>query len=470
MNNGTIHSESLKTTTLELAAMDRATVLHPFTPVRAFEANETDGPRIVESGQGIRITDANGITSIDGFAGLYCVNIGYGRSEVADAIAHQAKKLAYYHSYAGHTTRELARLSDRLVRMSPGMVKVFYGLSGSDANETQAKLVWHYHNLIGQPKKKKIIARERGYHGCSVMSGSMTGMAFYHDYMDLPVSLILHTGVPHYYWGAVPGESESEFSARRAQELEQMILKEGPETVGAFIAEPVLGTGGIIPPPSAYWDEIQKVLKRYEVLLIADEVVTAFGRIGADFGSTVYDIQPDLITVAKGLTSAYAPLSAVLVGDKVASALSTHSDEVGAFSHGYTYSGHPISVAAANANLDVLEHDGIVEHVRNLGSSLRDTLADAVADLPIIGEVRGVGMLAAIEFVADPKHKVRFDAAHKVGASISAACLKNGLIARAMPHGDILGFAPPLVTTQEDIDEIAGIVSRSASQVCDELS
>ncbi|MDH3536113.1 MAG: aminotransferase [Gammaproteobacteria bacterium] len=454
-----------------LSQMDRAATLHPFTPMRAFEADETGGPRIVESGQGIRITDADGRTSIDGFAGLYCVNIGYGRTEVADAIAEQARRLAYYHCYAGHTTRALARLSQRLVDLAPGnMRKVFYGLSGSDANETQAKLVWHYHNLIGKTDKKKIIARERGYHGCSVISGSMTGMNFYHAHMDLPVGGILHTGVPHFYWGAEAGESEIEFSKRRAAELEQMILDEGPDTVGAFIAEPVLGTGGIIPPPAGYWDEIQRVLKRYDVLLIADEVVTAFGRIGAWFGASVYGIEPDLITVAKGITSAYAPLSAVLIGARVADALSAHSDEVGAFSHGYTYSGHPICVAAANANLDVLEHDGIVEHVAGLGDALRDTLAAAVADSPIVGEVRGTGMLAAIEFVADPGNKLRFDAGHKVGARMSAACLKNGLIARAMPHGDILGFAPPLITTQDDMQEIAAIVYKSVVQVTDELS
>lgn len=453
-----------------LARMDRETVLHPFTPVRAYEQGETGGPRIVETGQGIRITDAKGVTSIDGFAGLYCVNIGYGRQEVAEAIAEQAKKLAYYHSYAGHTTRELARLSHRLISMAPGaMTKVFYGLSGSDANETQAKLVWHYHNLIGQPKKKKIIAHERGYHGCSVISGSMTGMSFYHDHMDLPVGGILHTGVPHYYWGAEPGESEIDFSKRRATELEALILKQDPTTVGAFIGEPVLGTGGIIPPPTGYWDEIQRVLQKYNVLLIADEVVTAFGRIGADFGSDVYDIKPDLITVAKGLTSAYAPLSAVIVGNKVADALSTHSDEVGPFSHGYTYSGHPISVAAANANLDVLEKERIVEYVASLGTALRDALADAVNGFPIVGEVRGTGMLAAIEFVADPKNKIRFDPTRKVGAKISGACLNNGLIARPMPHGDILGFAPPLITTRDDMAEIAGIVRKSVSQVCEEL-
>ena len=461
---------ALALSTEELSRMDRATNLHPFTPLRAFEADEIGGPRIVERGEGIRITDAEGKTSIDGFAGLYCVNIGYGRSEVADAISRQAHELAYYHCYAGHTTRELARLSQRLVELAPaGMRKVFYGLSGSDANETQAKLVWHYHNLVDKPDKKKIIARDRGYHGCSVVSGSMTGMNFYHAHMDLPVKSILHTGVPHHYWGAEPGESELAFSHRRASELEQMILAEGADTVGAFIGEPVLGTGGIIPPPEGYWDAIQAVLRKYDVLLIADEVVTAFGRIGAWFGSIRYGMQPDLITVAKGLTSAYAPLSAVLIGERVAGALSAHSDEIGAFSHGYTYSGHPICVAAANANLDVLLKEGIVDHVAGLGDALRDTLADVVADLPVIGEVRGTGMLAAIEFVADPARKVRFDPSLKVGARISAACLANGLIARAMPHGDILGFAPPLITTQEDMLEIAAIVRKSVAGVCDEL-
>lgn len=463
-----VGAENLDTETL--SRMDRDTVLHPFTPVRAFEQNEMGGPRIVETGRGIRITDAAGKTSIDGFAGLYCVNIGYGRTEVADAIARQARELAYYHSYAGHTTRELARLSQRLVDMAPNnMVKVFYGLSGSDANETQAKLVWHYHNLIGKSQKKKIIARERGYHGCSVVSGSMTGMSFYHAHMDLPVGNILHTGVPHYYWGANPGETEEDFSCRRADELEKLILDEGPDTVAAFIAEPVLGTGGIIPPPARYWDEIQRVLKEYDVLLIADEVVTAFGRIGADFGSSVYDIEPDLITVAKGITSAYAPLSAVLVGEKVAAALSEHSDEVGPFSHGYTYSGHPISVAAANANLDVIENDGIIDHVREIGTGLQDALADAVQAFPIIAEVRGVGMLAAIEFVADPETRTRFDPGLKVGAKMSATCLENGLIARAMPHGDILGFAPPLVTTRTEIAEIASIVHDSVGHVFQSL-
>ncbi|WP_216675249.1 aspartate aminotransferase family protein [Paraburkholderia elongata] len=455
----------------KISEMDRNSVLHPFTQLHDFAAGKAGDPTIVEGGKGIRIRDAEGREYIDGFAGLYCVNVGYGRDEVAEAIARQAYKLAYYHTYAAHTTEELAKLSDRLVKMAPGkMSKVFYGLSGSDANETQAKLVWYYNNLRGLPKKKKIIARERGYHGCSVVSGSMTGMSFYHDYMDLPVSGILHTGVPHYYWGANPSETELEFSARRARELEELILREGPETVGAFIAEPVLGTGGITPPPEGYWAAIQPVLAKYDVLLIADEVITGFGRTGAMFGSQKYGIEPDLITVAKGLTSAYAPLSACIVGEKVYEVLDAGAQKVGAFSHGYTYSGHPIGVAAANAVLDIVEREDLPGNAANVGEYFQTALEDAFSDSPIVGEVRGVGLMAAVEFVADPATKQRFDAQLKVGARVSKAARDRGLIARAMPHGDILGFAPPLTITKAEIDDIVGIARQAVSQVENELA
>ncbi|AVZ17508.1 aspartate aminotransferase family protein [Pseudomonas aeruginosa] len=453
-----------------IAAQDRGAVLHPFTHLKDFASGKLGDPTIVETGKGICITDATGREYIDGFAGLYCMNVGYGRTEVAEAISRQAHKLAYYHSYAAHTTEELARLSDRLVRMAPGkMSKVFYGLSGSDANETQAKIVWYYNNLRGLPKKKKIIARDRGYHGCSVVSGSMTGMSFYHDYMDLPVSGILRTGVPHYYWGAEPGETEEQFSARRAQELEELILREGPDTIGAFIAEPVLGTGGITPPPAGYWAAIQPVLKKYDILLIADEVITGFGRTGAMFGCEKYGIEPDLITVAKGLTSAYAPLSASIVGEKVYQVMEEGADRVGAFSHGYTYSGHPIGVAAANAVLDIVEQEDIPGHVSRVGAYFQKSMQETFAGLPIVGEVRGVGMMAAIEFVADPATKKRFDPALKIGARVSKAARDRSLIARAMPHGDILGFAPPLVTSEKEVDRIVDIAYKAVLSVMDEL-
>jgi L-2,4-diaminobutyrate transaminase len=453
------------------AAQDRNSVLHPFTNLKDFASGKMGDPTIIETGKGIRITDSTGREYIDGFAGLYCMNIGYGRTEVADAISRQAHKLAYYHSYAAHTTDELAKLSDRLVKMSPGkMSKVFYGTSGSDANETQAKLVWYYNNLRGLPKKKKIITRDRGYHGCSVIAGSMTGMNFYHDHMDLPVSGILRTGVPHHYWDTQAGESELQFSARRAQELEELILHEDPDTIGAFIAEPVLGTGGITPPPEGYWAAIQPILKKYDILLIADEVITGFGRTGAMFGCDKYDMEPDLITVAKGLTSAYMPLSAAIVGEKVYKVMEEGADRVGAFSHGFTYSGHPICVAAANSVLDIVEREDIPGNAGRVGEYLQTSLKEVFGHLPIVGEVRGVGLMAAIEFVADPATKKRFDPALKVGARISKAARDLNLIARAMPHGEILGFAPPLVATRQDVDQMVDIAHRSVQKVIDELA
>lgn len=454
-----------------IARIDRASTLHPFTQLKDFATGKLGDPTVVETGKGIRITDATGRTLIDAFAGLYCVNVGYGRTEVADAIARQAHKLAYFHSYAAHTTEELAILSDRLVRMAPGrMSKVFYGTSGSDANETQAKLVWYYNNLRGQPKKKKIISRERGYHGCSVVSGSMTGLSYYHDHMDLPFPGILRTGVPHYYWGAEPGETERDFSARRAAELEALIVKEGPETVAAFIAEPVLGTGGLTPPPEGYWPAIQAVLAKYDVLLIADEVICGFGRVGTPFGSHLYGMEPDLVTVAKGLTSAYFPLSGAIVGEKVYRVMEDGADRVGSFSHGYTYSGHPIGAAAANAVLDIVEKEDLAGKARDTGAYFLTRLKSVFAQMPIVGEVRGVGMMAALEFVADREKKIRFDGALKVGGRVATAARNRGLIARAMPHGDILGFAPPLVATRADIDEIVDIAEKAVREVMDELA
>ncbi len=454
-----------------IAQLDRASVLHPFTQLKDFATGKLGDPTIVEAASGIRITDVHGKTLIDGFAGLYCVNIGYGRTEVAEAISRQAHRLAYYHTYAAHTTDELAILSDRLVKMAPGrMSKVFYGMSGSDANETQAKLVWYYNNLRGLPKKKKIVSRQRGYHGCSVVSGSMTGMSFYHDHMDLPLPGIIHTGVPHHYWGAEAGETETAFSRRRAEELDRLIESEGPDTVGAFIAEPVLGTGGIIPPPAGYWPAIQAVLAKHDVLLIADEVICGFGRVGAAFGSHVYGMEPDLVTVAKGLTSAYFPLSAAIVGEKVYRVMEENADRIGAFSHGYTYSGHPIGAAAANAVLDIVAREDLAGKARDTGAYMQQRMRAVFAQLPFVGEVRGVGMLAAIEFVADRATKARFDAGLKIGARVSKAARDRGLIARAMPHGDILGFAPPLITTRAEVDEIIDLAEKAVRQVMDEVA
>jgi len=455
---------------ISLEAMDRETVLHPFTNLKQFASGEAP-ERIVTGGAGVHIRDSNGNELIDAFAGLYCVNVGYGRDEIAEAIYEQAKKLAYYHAYAGQSNEPVIKLSRRILDMAPeGMSKVYYGLSGSDANETQAKIVWYYNNVLGRPAKKKIIARHRGYHGGSVVSGSMTGLPVFHQAFDLPVSPILHTTTPHHYWNAEPGMSEEDFSRKCAQDLEDQILAEGPETVAAFIGEPVLGTGGLIPPPAGYWDEIQKVLAKYDVLLIADEVVCGFGRIGTPFGSHMYAIKPDLITVAKGLTSAYQPLSGAIVGEKVWKVLEQGSDRFGPFAHGYTYSAHPTGAAAGLANLDIILRERLTENAAETGAYLQARMAETFGADPIVGEVRGVGLLNALEFVADREKKVPFDASLKVGPRLAAAALDQGLVTRAMPHGDILGFAPPLCITRAEVDAVVEKTKAAVDRVRDDLA
>lgn len=451
---------------------DRKHVLHPFVHLKDYDAGKLGAPRIVTGGKGIWIKDQNGNEIIDGFSGLYCVNIGYGREDVAEAIYEQAKKLAYCHVYTPQSNEPLIKLSERITRMAPGaggMERVFYGMSGSDANETQIKLVWYYHNVKGNHDKKKIISRKRGYHGSTVMSGSLTGIPVYHTLFDQPFGPVRHAEAPHYYWGAKDGESELEFSKRRAQELEEMILAEGPDTIGGFIGEPVLGTGGLVPPPEGYWQEIQAVLHKYDILLISDEVVTGFGRTGEMFGSSKYGIEPDLITVAKGLTSAYVPLSGAIVSKKVSDVLKEGSDIGGMFSHGYTYTGHALGAAAANAVLDVVEGENLVGNARDTGGYFQQKLRDTFADHPMVGEVRGVGLMAAVEFVEDKGSKTPFDLDLKVGPRISQAALENGVIVRPMPNQTALGFAPPLTVTREEVDDIIDRVKRAVDDVTDEL-
>ncbi len=453
----------------ELSALDRAHTMHPSTHLAQFARGEAPN-RIMVGGQGIYVEDSTGKRSLDGFAGLYCVNIGYGRQEVAEAIAEQAKQLAYYHAYVGHSHEPLICLSERIVRQAGmGMQRVYYGLSGSDANETNIKLVWYYNNVLGRPQKKKIIARQRGYHGSGLMTGSLTGLPIFHNAFDLPLDRVLHTTCPHYYWNAHDGETEEEFSQRCADDLERLILQEGADTIAAFIAEPVLGTGGIIPPPQGYWAAIQPVLQKYEVLLIADEVVTAFGRTGQYFGSHTYQIQPDLITIAKGLTSAYLPLSGVIVGEKVWKVLEQGTDQIGALGHGWTYSAHPVCVAAAHANLDIVEREDLTGNAREVGAYLQAQLREQFADHSLVGEVRGVGLLAALEFVADKHRKQRFAPTQAIGAKVSAACLQEGLIARAMPHGDILGLAPPLIISRDEVDLMVGMIKTAVDKVYSSL-
>ncbi|WP_168011825.1 aminotransferase [Halomonas salinarum] len=451
---------------------DRKVTFHASTHLRDFAHGDAPG-RVITGGQGINIVDMDGREFIDGFAGLYCVNIGYGRTEVADAIYEQALKMSYYHTYVGHSNEVQVALSEKILELAgPGMSKVYYGMSGSDANETQLKLVRYYNNVLGRPQKKKVISRMRGYHGSGIASGSLTGLKAFHDHFDLPIDTIRHTEAPYYYHRAAEqeGMTEQEFSAYCATRLEEMILDEGPDTVAAFIGEPVLGTGGIVPPPEGYWAAIQAVLDKYDVLLIADEVVCGFGRIGSNFGSHHYDIKPDLITVAKGLTSAYQPLSGVIVGDRVWRVLEQGAGEYGPIGHGWTYSGHALGCAAGLANLAIIEREGLTANAAETGAYLQQQMQATFGDHPIVGQARGVGMLASLEFSADPARRVHFDPGLKVGPRIAAAALEENLIARAMPQGDILGFAPPLIASREQVDEIIARTKRAVDKVTDELT
>ncbi|MEO3386768.1 aspartate aminotransferase family protein [Mesorhizobium sp. CAU 1741] len=438
----------------ELNAWDRDHFFHPSTHMGAHARGETP-TRVMAGGDGVWITDTSGKKSLDAFAGLYCVNVGYGRTEIADAIAAQARELAYYHAYVGHGTEASITLAKMIIDRAPqGMSRVYFGLSGSDANETNIKLIWYYNNILGRPEKKKIISRWRGYHGSGVMTGSLTGLELFHNAFDLPRAPILHTEAPYYFRREDRSMSEAQFSQHCADKLEEMILAEGPDTVAAFIGEPILGTGGIVPPPAGYWEKIQAVLKKYDVLLVADEVVTGFGRLGTMFGSDHYGMKPDLITIAKGLTSAYAPLSGVIVGDKVWNVLVQGSDTLGAIGHGWTYSAHPICAAAGVANLELIDKMDLVSNAGETGAYFRKALADAVAGHKHVGDVRGDGLMAAVEFVEDKDDRTFFDASRKIGPQVSAALLERGVIGRAMPQGDILGFAPPLCMTREEADVV----------------
>lgn len=448
--------------------LDRRTLLHPLTNVHDYAAGPVPSQRVVARGDGVRITDSHGKSVIDGFSGLYCVNVGYGREAIAQAMAEQSRELSFYHVFAGATHGPAIALGARLLEMAgPRMKRVFFGLSGSDANETQVKLVWYFNNVRGKPAKKKIIARHRGYHGATIMAGSLTGLPMYHDGFDLPFALVKHTTAPDFFWA--PEADEQTFSTRCAEELERLILDEGAETIGAFIAEPVIGTGGIVPPPAGYWAAIQDVLRRYDILLIMDEVVTAFGRVGPMFASALWDIEPDLITVAKGLTSGYAPLSAVLVGERVWEALQAGSEKHGLFGHGYTYSAHPVCAAAAMANLDILENERLGDNAVAVGAYLRAQLSARLGNHGLVGEIRGVGMLAAVEFIAPDAPRRHLPSAAKFSTRVAALALEEGLLARPLPHGDIIGLAPPLILTRAEADEAVAALGRAVDRATNAL-
>jgi len=448
---------------------DRNNFFHPSTHLAQHTRGDSPN-RIMSGGDGCYVIDRDGNKLLDAFAGLYCVNIGYGRSEVIEAISKQAKELAYYHSYVGHGTESSITLSKMVIDRAPkNMSKVYFGLGGSDANESNIKLVWYYNNILNHPKKKKIISRWRAYHGSGLITGSLTGLGTFHNKFDLPLNRILHTETPHYLRRPDIDMSESEFTTFCVDKLKQLIDKEGAETIAAFIGEPILGTGGIIPPPKGYWEAIQKVLRDNDILLIADEVVTGFGRLGSMFGSDHYNMTPDIITIAKGLTSAYAPLSGSIVSEKIWKVLEQGTDENGPIGHGWTYSAHPICSAAGVANLKCLDDMNLINNVKEVGQYMLDELNNAFNNHPLVGEIRGEGMLAALEFLENKEQIKFFDPSKKIGMQVSTNLLKEGVIGRAMPHGDILGLSPPLCLNKSEVNIIISSLKKSLDKVHSEI-
>jgi L-2,4-diaminobutyrate transaminase len=452
----------------DLEELDAKYSFHPFT--LASNHDPSAGLMIVE-GHGCRLYDSKGDSYLDAMAGLWCVNIGYGNLEMASAIHDQVARLSYYHTFSSMSNDVSTLLSQRLVESAPvPMSKVFFGNSGSDANDTQIKLVWYYNNVLGRHEKKKIISRWRGYHGVTVLTAGLTGLENLHNGFDLPLPMIRHVRAPQRLWEAEPGMSDAEFSKMLAKELEDLILAEGPDTVAAFIAEPVQAAGGVIIPPKGYFEAIGEVLRRYDILMIADEVVCGFGRLGEWFGTNAYGIQPDLITVAKGITSAYVPLSASLVSEKVWSVIEQGGDQYGVFGHGYTYSANPLAAATALTNLDIIERENLVNRAATIGSYMQERLRESFADHPLVGEVRGHGLIGAVEFVANKDPMTRFDPALGVGVRVTRATRDRGVITRALPAADTIAFSPPFIVTESEIDEMVGTARAALDQVAKELA
>ncbi len=436
-----------------LSARDRAYTLHPFTN---FKRHQAEGSLIIREGKGIRVYDESGKEYIEAVAGLWSASLGFGGEDrLVEVAAREMRKLPFYHQFGAKAHEPGIALAETLVKKAPvPMSKVFFTCSGSEANDTAVKLVWYYNNAIGRPQKKKIIARLKGYHGVTIAAGSLTGLPHIHKFFDLPIANIRHTSCANHYEFGLPGETEEEFSTRLAAELEKLILDEGPDTVAAFIAEPVMGAGGAVPPPKGYFQKIQPVLKKYDVLMIADEVITGFGRTANYWGSETFGIKPDMMTMAKALSASYLPIAAVMISEPIFQALMAVSDEVGVFGHGYTYSGHPVAAAVALETLKIYDERDMLGHVRKMSPLLQNGLR-RFADHPLVGNVRGVGLIGAVELVKDKAKKESFDPRHAVGAKLANFAQERGMILR--PLRDSIAFSPPLVIME---DEIASVLER----------
>jgi 4-aminobutyrate--pyruvate transaminase len=432
-----------------IEARDIAHVLHPYTNA---VTHEKEGPLMIAGGDGIYVIDSDGNRYIEGLAGLFCASLGFSEKRLVDAAVRQMSVLPFYHSFSGKSHDTAVELAERLIAMAPvPMSKVFFTNSGSEANDTAVKLVWYYHNAIGKPEKKKIISRLRAYHGVTVAAASLTGLPNNHRDFDLPINGILHTDCPSHYRYAEPGESEEEFAMRCANSLEQLIQKEGPETIAAFFAEPLMASGGCIVPPPTYYEKIQAVLKKYDILLIADEVICGFGRTGNMFGCESFGIKPDMMTMAKQLSAAYQPIAALMINEKVYNAIRVESEKIGTFGHGFTYGAHPVATAVALETLKIYSERDMLGHVRSVMADFQAGL-HAFADHPLVGNVRGMGLIGTLEVVKDKATKEPFDPAWGVAVQVGQRAQAHGLIIRAL--GDTVNFCPPLIISKAEIADM----------------
>jgi 4-aminobutyrate---pyruvate transaminase len=447
-----------------MEARDVANMLHPYTNARKHLAN---GPVIIERGEGVYVFDSQGKRYIEGLAGLWSVAVGFGEERLVAAATRQMRKLPYYHTF-GHKSNEPAiELAERLVEMTPRRVqKVFFTNSGSEANDTVIKLLWYFNNARGKPAKKKIISRLRAYHGITVASGSLTGLPWNHRDFDLPLPGFVHVGCPHLLRYGQQGEDEEAFAGRLADELEAVIKREGAETIAAFIGEPVMAAGGVIVPPRLYWQKIQAICRKHDIMLVADEVITGFGRLGTPFGCDLFGIEPDVMVLSKQLTSSYQPLAAILISEEIFEGVATNSDRVGTFGHGFTASGHPVATAVALENLNVIRERRLMEHAAEMSAVLQDGLRK-FEQHPLVGEVRGVGLIAGVELVANKQTREKFEPARAVGATVFAKAHERGLIVR--PIEDTLAFCPPLIINEAEISQMLSIFGAALDETAASL-
>lgn len=432
-----------------LKDLDKQSLIHPYTNLAD---HQRSGPLIIERGDGIHVIDENGKKYIEGLAGLWSTALGFSEPELAAAAAKQFDKLPSYHSFNGMATRPMIELADRLKDMVPiSDGRIFFANSGSEINDTVIKLIWYANNILGRPEKKKIITRMRSYHGVTLAAASMTGLEACHGGFDLPLDRFLKCMCPDFYREGLPGESEEQFSERCADDLRKLIEREGADTIAAFYADPVIAGGGVVPPPAGYFDRVQKILSENQILFVADEVICGFGRTGRAFACDTYDLRPDVITVAKALSSAYLPISAAIVAPVIWEVLLSGSEKYGPFAHGFTYSGHPVSAAVALRTLEIYEERSIFQHVQSVADHFAQRI-DSFAGHPMVGDIRRVGLLGAIEFSPDSATKAQFDKSLGVGAFCNQRCQNNGLIIRNI--GDIIAFCPPLIISESEIDEM----------------